>query len=317
MSASVKCLCVRLVNRLYAELQRPTFFVCAAHVFRSYTALLDSKDWHFRRALKPIMPSLLYDEGAQERDPALSCVSSRRSVDRSGGQLNQCFFMISRALGSISVLLLMTVFSVTAHAQESLPWQQTVPQTESLTQEPLLRLRQAEHYFNRIKTLKASFTQRSPDGGIGRGTVYISRPGKMRWEYEQPSPVLMIADDETLIYYDEELDEVTYLSLEDTLASFLTRPVIHFADDDLRVIHLREGAGSLRFTLLQTAKLDEGSLTVVMETEPMRLHQLIVADAAGQLTEITLNNIQRGLRLEESLFTFKRPIINRERGVRR
>lgn len=185
-------------------------------------------------------------------------------------------------------------------------WAETLQAGDALS-----ALHRAERYLNDITTMQARFTQIAPDGSLAEGTLYLKRPGRMRWEYDEPTPLLMIARDDTLIYYDKDLDEVSYLSLDDTLAGFLARPHIDFADDALRVVNLREGAGSLRFTLLQTDRPDDGSLTLVLRTEPLRLHQLVVTDATGQPTEITLNDIRYGMKLDDMLFEFRRSIFER------
>ena len=44
-----------------------------------------------------------------------------------------------------------------------------------------------ERYVNSIRTLQARFVQRNPNGSVVQGTLYISRPGRMRFEYDAPS----------------------------------------------------------------------------------------------------------------------------------
>ena len=49
-------------------------------------------------------------------------------------------------------------------------------------------------YINSFKTIQGEFTQISPKGNLSRGVFYISRPGKMRFEYAPPNPYLIVAD---------------------------------------------------------------------------------------------------------------------------
>ena len=305
MLARGKSYCVKPDKWVYAGLKTPSFFAFATHVFYPYAALLSSKHPRFRRRLNPFTYHQ-YDEGAQEARPSVSSktrlcsglpparqlVSSRSTVVRSGRHqkniFSRYFLVIAWILGS----------ALPAHAID-----------------PVSQIQQAEDYLNGIKTLTADFTQITPNGGLGKGKLYLQRPGKMRWDYEPPTPLLMVTKGDTLIYYDKDLQEVSYLSLDDTMVSFLTRAKINFKDDALRIVNLREGAGSLRFTLLQTARQDEGSLTLVFRTEPVRLHQLVVSDATGQITEITMENIRLDQPLDQELFEFKDP--NFGRGIRR
>ena len=49
-------------------------------------------------------------------------------------------------------------------------------------------------YLNEIVNMKGEFTQTSPRGQIANGVFYISKPGKMRFEYAPPSPLLVVSD---------------------------------------------------------------------------------------------------------------------------
>ena len=59
-------------------------------------------------------------------------------------------------------------------------------------------VRALESRYERARTLKASFFERYSDGKGAvqseSGTVYFSRPGRMRWEYESPEKKLFLVD---------------------------------------------------------------------------------------------------------------------------
>ena len=56
-----------------------------------------------------------------------------------------------------------------------------------------LSLAQISAYLNGISTAKSDFTQINDDGSISTGTLYIRRPGRMRFEYDPPEQALVIA----------------------------------------------------------------------------------------------------------------------------
>lgn len=228
--------------------------------------------------------------------------------------------MLASAKCSIVSLLsaLIVVFSSLsmAHAgkvQAPLPWVSDTVKKPDTTVEALLKV---EKYLNELRTLVADFRQVSPDGTLASGKLFMQKPGKMRWQYNPPTPVLMVSDGETLVYYDYELDQISYLSLEDSLASVLMRRNLRFASDEFRVINFRQGNGSVRFTILQTNKLDEGSLTLEMKTDPMRIEKIIVVDATGQRMYISLQNQVVDLMLDKELFVFDHPRKSRKRPRR-
>ncbi len=172
---------------------------------------------------------------------------------------------------------------------------------------PVETLDRVEDYLNAIKTIKAEFTQVAPDGSLAEGTVFIKRPGKMRWQYAPPTPVLMVSDGDTLVYYDYELDQISRVALDDTLAGLLAQPNIDFEDDSLRVINFREGARSIRFTVLKTGQADEGTLTLELSDKPLKIKNIAVSDATGNITSIQLQDARYNLALDDELFVFENP----------
>ena len=54
--------------------------------------------------------------------------------------------------------------------------------------------REVEKYFNSIRTLQARFVQNNPNGWVVQGTLYLRRPGRMRFEYDAPSQLKIVAD---------------------------------------------------------------------------------------------------------------------------
>ena len=70
-----------------------------------------------------------------------------------------------------------------------------------------------ENYLSGITTITSDFSQAAPDGSISAGRFYLQRPNKMRWEYKPPVPILMVANGLELVYYDKELEQVTYIPL--------------------------------------------------------------------------------------------------------
>ena len=53
---------------------------------------------------------------------------------------------------------------------------------------------QIEQYINSMRSLKARFVQSNPNGSVVQGTLYVRRPGRMRFEYDAPSQLKIVAD---------------------------------------------------------------------------------------------------------------------------
>ena len=99
----------------------------------------------------------------------------------------------------------------------------------------------------------ADFTQVSPDGSLAEGKFYFERPGKMRWEYAPPTPILMVSSGSQLIYFDKELAQTTYIPMDSTPAGFLMSDPIRF-DESVVVEEASDVDGVLRVTLHQAKK---------------------------------------------------------------
>jgi len=70
-----------------------------------------------------------------------------------------------------------------------------------------------EGAYARLADLRADFTQQAFNKSLGQtikaeGTVYLKRPGKMRWEYRAPSPQQIVSDGRSLWVYTPDLNQV-------------------------------------------------------------------------------------------------------------
>lgn len=174
-------------------------------------------------------------------------------------------------------------------------------------------LQRIERYLNSLTTIESEFVQVAPDGSLASGRFFLKRPGKMRWQYEPPVPVLMISNGTTLVYYDFELDQISHIPLDETLAGFLAQEQIRFTPEAVKILELKAQDGVIRLRLTQTSKPDEGELTLEFSDAPIQLRNMIVKDASGQETNVSLNNARFGLPLENKLFIFRDPRIFKER----
>ena len=126
-------------------------------------------------------------------------------------------------------------------------------------------------------------------------------------------PVLMIANHGELIYYDYELDQVSHIPLDETLAGFLAQDNIRFDPKTIKILEQTAQDGVIRIRLTQKERPDEGELTLEFSDAPLQLRNMIVKDASGQETNVSLNNARFGIPLENKLFIFRDPRIFKQR----
>ena len=91
-------------------------------------------------------------------------------------------------------------------------------------------LLEAEELLSSIRSLKSAFVQSSTTGALASGTLYITRPGKLRIDYKKPETLQIYADGTWVFYIDAELKEISQLPLTATPASFLIRDKFKFSE---------------------------------------------------------------------------------------
>lgn len=176
-------------------------------------------------------------------------------------------------------------------------------------------VRRVETYLNELKTFRARFLQIDPSGGSAEGTLYISRPGKLRVDYDAPNPNLLIANGQHLIHFDRALKAPAYLGLESTPAGLLVRDPMKLSGD-VTVTAVERGPGALRLSVVQTKDPRAGKITFVFSERPFQLTNWQITDAQGQTTRVALYEPQVGMALDPKLFVFLDPKVFGEQGTR-
>jgi outer membrane lipoprotein-sorting protein len=180
------------------------------------------------------------------------------------------------------------------------------PRPLTLSAEQQAELQKLAAYLNGIRTMTARFTQYSENGGLAEGQLYLERPGRMRFEYDPPSPILLVADGNFVIYFDKSLEQTSYLPIGSTPAWFLLRDNIRLGGD-VSVIGYEHTPGAIRVTLVQTKEPDAGAVTLTFSDRPLELKQWSLVDAQGKRTTVALSDVKLGVPLDKKLFVFKEP----------
>jgi outer membrane lipoprotein-sorting protein len=204
------------------------------------------------------------------------------------GPLLQC----CRALAAALVLLAPTMVAGAA------------PAPTALTAQDTLQLQRIAAYLNGIRTMTASFQQIAHNGGLSTGQLWVARPGRMRFEYQPPNPITLLADSASVYYWDKQLNQTSKYELRSTPAWFFLRDPISFGSDVI-VTRFEHVGAVYRVTVVESAQPDAGSLTLVLTDNPLALRQWIVVDQQAKTTTVTLSNLQFGVALDPKLFQYQ------------
>ena len=160
---------------------------------------------------------------------------------------------------------------------------------------------QIEAYFNGIRTLKARFVQSNPNGAILQGTLYVRRPGRMRFEYDAPSQLKIVADGTQVTMWDPATRDFGQWPIGWTAASFLVKDPLTLSGD-LQVEKIDKVNGLLEVTLSQARKPQEGKVIVRLNESPLVLNGWTIVDNRGNRVSVTLADLQTGVQLADQLF---------------
>lgn len=176
-----------------------------------------------------------------------------------------------------------------------------------------LSLGEISSYLNDLKTARGAFTQINDDGTISSGTLYISRPGQMRFEYEPPEQALVVASANAVVIIDKKSNQPpeTYPLSRTPLSLILARQV-NLQRARMVTGHDYDGTATI-VTAQDPENAEYGNIQMSFTDNPVQLRQWIVNDANGGQTTVILGAFETGVSLRNSLFDPGAALRNRDR----
>jgi outer membrane lipoprotein-sorting protein len=156
-------------------------------------------------------------------------------------------------------------------------------------------------YLTGVRTLAGDFVQVAPDGGRSRGKFYLQKPGRMRFDYDPPSRLELIADGQSLVVRDRKLATQDTYPLSQTPLRFLLEDQIDLRRTDLVGVY----ADNLFITLvIEQKQIFSGThrLLLMFGAKDFRLRQWTIADDQGSGTTIAVYNLDAKKKLDPQLF---------------
>ena len=171
-----------------------------------------------------------------------------------------------------------------------------------------------DEFFTQINTMQSAFTQQVIDdkGALRQsssGNVYLSRPGKFRWEYAAPDKHEIVADGKNVWVYDVELDQVTVKPMSQALAAapvgMLTQK--QAVDKQFNVQEMEADGSKLEWFRLTPKKKDSDFTSMDLGISPTGVEEMILGDKFGQQTYIKFEGLRTDIEIDSSRFSFTPP----------
>ena len=167
-------------------------------------------------------------------------------------------------------------------------------------------------YLDTLKSVEADFVQFNGDGSQQTGTMYLKRPGKVRFEYNGNNAPLVVIGGGQVAVFDPLSNEPPFrFPLKTTPLDTILGRDVDLASSGLTTHTIESG----EFTVLnvQDPKFAEyGYVSLVFDAAPLRLRQWVIVDGAGQQTAIALSNMNLKAKLNGGLFNIRSEM--RKRG---
>jgi outer membrane lipoprotein-sorting protein len=152
-----------------------------------------------------------------------------------------------------------------------------------------------------VKTMNGEFVQFDPNGAQRQGRFYIARPGKVRFQYDPPTTVSVIADGKSVLVFDKKLQTYDIWPLSQTPLRLLLDSGLDLARSD-RVTDVNVAADLIEVELQDETRFSSGTLNLVFDRATNELRQWTVTDQQGLQTMVTLYNVETGNQLDSDLF---------------
>ncbi len=163
-----------------------------------------------------------------------------------------------------------------------------------------------EAYLNTIRSFKGRFLQVSSSGDYAEGKIYLRRPGFLRLDYAPPATIQLYGDGTWLIYVDNQLQQVSHVSISSTPASVLLDKTVYLSGA-VRVTGVERPPGAIRLSLIRTGEPDAGTLTLTFTEAPLTLRQWDVTDAQAVKTRVTLLDTEFNVAIDDKILVFETP----------
>lgn len=155
--------------------------------------------------------------------------------------------------------------------------------------------------FTELRTAEGRFTQISDRAFPNTGTFALRRPKRMRFDYDDPSPLLIVADGTTIAIADRELETVDRFPLGNSILRFLLQDEPDF-EAKANILSVKKIGDLATITLSDKSGQTEGQLTLLFDSSNFDLLGWRVVDAIGQSTDVYLQEVKTNHKINPRLF---------------
>lgn len=163
-------------------------------------------------------------------------------------------------------------------------------------------LQKVNSAFNTMHDMQATFLQVDNDGTRTTGRFFLTKPGKVRFQYDKPSPLEVIADGKDLVVRDRKLNTQDFYPLRQTPLRYLLNDKIDLTKD-AKVLDVLQDPELVTIVIEDKTDFSQGQLALFFDTKTLELRQWSVIDGDGRETAVAVQNVTLNHPNKPDLFT--------------
>lgn len=166
-----------------------------------------------------------------------------------------------------------------------------------------ISLSEISRYLNGLSTVTSEFTQINPDGTVSTGTVYIHRPGRVRFEYDNDNTLVLGSGGNVAVFDSKSNGGPQQYPLSQTPLSIILDANVDLGRANMVTGHSEKDNATI-VTAQDPQRPQNGNIQMVF-SNPTELRQWIVTDDSGQKTTVILGDMSKGGSIPSSRFSIQ------------
>ena len=166
-------------------------------------------------------------------------------------------------------------------------------------------------HFASVPSMQGEFIQFGPNGEQTGGKFYLQRPGRIRFDYNKPSPILVKADGRTVSIHNRKLKTWDYFPLSKTPLKMLLSDRIDANDKSIKSVTRESDLTTV--VLANKSVFGNSKITLMFDPKTFDLRQWTITDDQGKDTSVMIFNVKNNVKLSRNLFRIDQRG-NRQRG---
>ena len=155
-------------------------------------------------------------------------------------------------------------------------------------------------HFSSVRTMTGEFIQFSPTGQQVGGKFFIQRPGKLRFNYNDPSPLRVIADGKTVVIGNQKLRTWDIYPLSKTPLKLLLADRINLGSKMVKMVKVEPDLTTI--VLGDKSIFGNSTITLMFDTKSYELRQWMITDAQGKSTTVMIFDVQTDVKFADNVF---------------